>query len=333
MRTTVALLEARPETIDDDYARLLKVAGLSGREDFVAADLVADAGPGAWLPGAVSPPWQVAGVLAGRRESAPRVWSVAGSGGEGPPPTGLWDAVLAAGAAVPATAGDWQARRVHPQALVPTLDTILPEGPAVPAGLQGQPAVLLPVPMVGGGWPLAGATALLRRLVAPRMRRAGRFPLAEILAETVALASESLAIAGAVMDATIWQLDAGGTDRRPFGANLLLAGTDPVAVDSVACRLAGIDPARVPWLQLCEERGLGRANPEGIVLAGQTELLDLDFGLPRHTLVASSRLPGRRPLVDAAWRFVTRPRVLRSHRRTPWGRLCTSYRPGAAAGS
>ncbi|MFO7608701.1 MAG: hypothetical protein R6X35_05810 [Candidatus Krumholzibacteriia bacterium] len=317
MRPVVALLDARPETIAADYRRLLELAQLAPPDG--PARLVADGGPGTWLPGAVSPPWQLAGCLAG---SAP--------GGEvhvvGRPVAGLWDRVLAeagAGLAEPAARAD---HPVRSQALVPTLAAVRPRGLAVPAGLAGGGALLLPVPTVGRGWPVAGAVALLLRLLVPAPVRPRRFPLAELAAEAVALARQTLQPRGAVLDGTVWQVRGGALERWPAGRNVLIAGADPVAVDAVACRLAGADPRRVPWLRLCSERGLGEGRLERIRLAGQAELLDLDFGLPERTLVAADRLPGRRPLADLVYNLTRRPAALRGHRSTPWGRLAAARR-------
>jgi hypothetical protein len=117
------------------------------------------------------------------------------------------------------------------------------------------------------------------------------------------------------------------------GRNVILAGRDPVAVDAVASRLAGADPRRVPWLRLCGERGLGEHHPDRIRVVGQERLLDLDFAMPPHTLVAGARLPGRRPWADLAYNLIRRTAVARGHRDTPWGRLCGDFRNGQKAPS
>jgi hypothetical protein len=55
--------------------------------------------------------------------------------------------------------------------------------------------------------------------------------------------------------------------------------------------------------------------------------------MPPHTLVAGARLPGRRPWSDLAYNLIRRSAVARSHRHTPWGRLCGEYRDGQKASS
>ena len=57
----------------------------------------------------------------------------------------------------------------------------------------------------------------------------------------------------------------GGT-LVPLG--LLIVSDDPVAVDAVACRVAGIDADRVPVLRMAEEAGIGCASAGRIDLRG-----------------------------------------------------------------
>lgn len=56
----------------------------------------------------------------------------------------------------------------------------------------------------------------------------------------------------------------------PVGLNLLLAGTDAVAVDTVAARIMEIDPAEVPSLCLAREMGYGIWDEKEIQVIGRT---------------------------------------------------------------
>jgi uncharacterized protein (DUF362 family) len=49
---------------------------------------------------------------------------------------------------------------------------------------------------------------------------------------------------------------------------IALAGTDYVAVDSLAARIMGFDPADIGYLAFCEEAGMGISDPERIELRG-----------------------------------------------------------------
>jgi len=71
-----------------------------------------------------------------------------------------------------------------------------------------------------------------------------------------------------VLDAVV-AMDGDGPSHgrpRPFGA--IMASTDPVAVDSVALRLAGVDPTVVPYLKAAAEHGAGAVAEEDIEVVG-----------------------------------------------------------------
>ncbi|MHB0911870.1 MAG: DUF362 domain-containing protein [Armatimonadota bacterium] len=68
--------------------------------------------------------------------------------------------------------------------------------------------------------------------------------------------------------------------RREFG--VVLASADPVALDAVACMVAGIDPMTVPAIRLAGEQGVGVADPGEIEILGARpeEVRIADFQLP-----------------------------------------------------
>ena len=55
----------------------------------------------------------------------------------------------------------------------------------------------------------------------------------------------------------------------PVQMNLIIAGKNMVAVDAVASAVMGIDPSRVKYLKLAEEKGLGTANLDNIEVIGE----------------------------------------------------------------
>ena len=55
----------------------------------------------------------------------------------------------------------------------------------------------------------------------------------------------------------------------PVQMNLVIAGTDPVAVDAVGTAIMGIDPSKVKHIQLAEELGLGVGNLKKIKIVGE----------------------------------------------------------------
>jgi len=59
------------------------------------------------------------------------------------------------------------------------------------------------------------------------------------------------------------------TSGNPVEMNLLIAGTDPVAVDAVGAAVMGISPRDVKHLRLAEEKGLGTCDLEEITILGE----------------------------------------------------------------
>ncbi len=59
------------------------------------------------------------------------------------------------------------------------------------------------------------------------------------------------------------------TSGNPVEMNLVLAGTDPVAVDAVGAAVMGVPPDTVKHLCLAEQKGLGTCNLKKITVVGE----------------------------------------------------------------
>jgi len=59
------------------------------------------------------------------------------------------------------------------------------------------------------------------------------------------------------------------TSGNPVAMNVVIAGTDPVAVDAVGAAVMGISPTEVKHLLLAEEKGLGTSNLNEITVLGE----------------------------------------------------------------
>ncbi len=51
--------------------------------------------------------------------------------------------------------------------------------------------------------------------------------------------------------------------------NLVIAGTDPVAVDAVGAAVMGVQPESVKHLRLAEEKGIGTCDLRRIKIVGE----------------------------------------------------------------
>ncbi len=276
MSSVVAVVSTRPETVVDDYRRLLDLSGLGFVAKGQKARLISVKGDKD--PGHEVPPWQldaVGKVLAGNSEVERIVAS---------PGTGAKDGAI-----------------------------FLPKE-------NGDHALVLTVPVLQNGWGVCNAVAALAHLQ-------GRFldsPRATAEAWARSLAQGATHYAGIVCDGVLWGAG-GGTLRKGYlQRNVLLAGPDPVAIDSVCLQLAGLNPAGYPWLQYLEAQGLGVADPQGITVRGEAELLAEPFeGAPWSGRSRSGR--GLLSLVNQGlWQVLRRRALHRRYRASAWGQLGTS---------
>jgi hypothetical protein len=332
MRSVVALVEARPETIIEDYQRVMGLAGLSSLTGGDPVVLVPRGGNGAWTPGTGSPPWQLDGVLTwleghpAESDKGPVVMAPDGGGTAGE--SWGWPDVMARHG-VDHASGHFRGRRsFRAEPELPSLQGALPKGLELPAGLRDRVTMLLPVPALVPESPVSGAVSLLTDLLAPDLRPAKGLAGLEARTEVIRFARQALPGLGVVLDAVHWQVGPGLSVAR----NILLAGTDPVAVDAVATRLAGRDPERDEFFRFCRDEDLGGVRSGDIKLAGRADLMGRDFDVPEKyvggTLPPWLRKPTDR-ILGKVWK---RSSDSKRHARTPWGRLFADYRTPVSAG-
>ncbi len=70
-----------------------------------------------------------------------------------------------------------------------------------------------------------------------------------------------------VIDGFVGMEGRGPAGGKPIQMDLIVAGTDPVATDSTACRIMGIDPHEIQHIYKAYEKGLG--NIDDIKLVGE----------------------------------------------------------------
>ena len=101
----------------------------------------------------------------------------------------------------------------------------------------------------------------------------------------------------AVMDGTIGLEGNGPKSGAPKEMNLLLASGDIVALDVTAAQIMGFDPAGIEHLQLCAQHGLGKGAPADIRVAGESiEDVRASFVPARHNAVSWFELLLRKSL-------------------------------------
>jgi len=127
-----------------------------------------------------------------------------------------------------------------------------------------------------------------------------------------------------IMDAIEAMEGNGPQSGTPKKLGTILVSTDPVALDTVACRLIGLDPAHVPTIAAGVKTGLGTSSWDEITLVGDPiePLIDTTFDvvrMPPVTLPQNSLLGAIKKI------FLPRP-VISAKKCTRCGR-CVSICP------
>jgi len=89
-------------------------------------------------------------------------------------------------------------------------------------------------------------------------------PLSEKIVDLASIIKPSVAVIDGIIAG-----EGHETSGNPVEMNLVIAGTDPVAVDAVGAAVMGIPPESVKHIRLAEERGLGTCNLKEITVIGE----------------------------------------------------------------
>ncbi len=153
-----------------------------------------------------------------------------------------------------------------------------------------------------------------------------------------------------VTDGTIAGNGAGPRLMQPRITNYIIASGDSVAIDAVSAKMMGFDPMTLKFLYLAQERGLGTANPREIRIVGE-DISDVNFHFQMKDTFASrgqkaiywgrlrplESLLLRTPIVpwsfvasrvyhDIYWYNLHGKKIARKFLRTDWGKLFDSYK-------
>ena len=272
----VAVVRTRPETVIEDYARVMDLAGYQAvlsrdRDTLLKLNL-------SWtkyFPACSSQPWQVDGVVTkmlGDGFAPSRLLPVENKTVVTEPREGCrnnrWESVLARRGLTytPLTDVEWQVYRFSSPLL--KLNAIFPEGIQIPAIYPGRQIVHLPTVKTHGHAVMTGSVKNSFGGLLREVRHYAHKYMHEVLVDLLYMQRELHPAVFTVMDGTVAGDGAGPRTMIPVVKNLILAAEDSIAIDAIAARLRGFDPLSIPFLRMAHERGLGVADPRDIELVG-----------------------------------------------------------------
>jgi len=358
MSSAVALLRTRPETVVEDYSRLMRLVkygeALPRDQDLI---LKLNLSWTKYFPACSSQPWQVDGILTTLAEDGydrRRIFPVENRTVVTNPVAGCrnnkWRPVLDRHGLpfIPLPDVEWTVYKFQSPLL--RLNAIFPEGIEIPAVYVGKNVLHAPTLKTHGHTTTTGAIKNAFGGLLKEVRHYAHEHIHEVMVDLMYMQRELHPSVFAVMDGTVMGDGAGPRTMVPRVGNLILASADQVAIDAIAAKIMGFDPLSIPYLRMCEERGLGVADPRKIELVGDTDLASTSMGfktsrrlviwgdqlIRRGPLRPLKRLLLHSPLVvwapfasnvyhDVLWYPTVGRARIRAFAGTPWGRLFERY--------
>jgi uncharacterized protein (DUF362 family) len=306
MASQVAVLRTRPETVVSDYGRLMRLVkydqALPRDQDLIVKLNLSWT---KYFPACSSQPWQVDGVLSTLLEDGyerRRLFPVENKTVVTNPVEGCrnnkWFPVLERHGLpfIPLPDVEWTVYRFQSPLL--KLNQIFPEGIEIPRMYIGKNVCHLPSVKTHGHSRTTGAIKNAFGGLLKEVRHYAHEFIHEVMVDLMYMQRELHPGVLAVMDGTVMGDGAGPRTMVPRIGNLILASKDQVAIDAIAAKIMGFDPLSIRYLAMCQERGLGVADPRDIEIVGDVEAAatNMGFKTSRSLVIWGDQLIRRGPL-------------------------------------
>jgi len=277
MKSKVAVLRVRPDTILEDIERVCFLAGMGeglalGKTTILKDNI-------SWhfpFPAANTTPWQLEGTIralrAGGFEDLVCVQNqtVVTNAFKGEDLNHYVPVLTRYGVPLRYNFKPQDMRWIPygPKARLHVLDRIFPEGIRLPDYFFGKNIVHLPTVKCHIYTTTTGAMKNAFGGLLHDHRHYTHSWIHRTLVDLLAIQKEIHTGIFAVMDGTTAGDGPGPRTMRPVVKNVILASADQVAIDAVAARLMGFDPLSIEYMRVAHEDRLGTADPREIEIVG-----------------------------------------------------------------
>jgi len=355
----VAALLTKPETVLQDYERLMDLAGVRNALDPEATTILKD--NISWhypFPSANTTPWQLEGTIMALRKagftdlSCVQNETVVINAFKGED-LNLYSPIFRS-YCIPVLYNfkeqDMTWVPYEPQGEMLVLHDIYPDGIHIPDYLFGKNIVHLPTVKCHIYTTTTGAMKNAFGGLLHTFRHYTHSWIHQTLVDLLTIQKEIHPGIFAVMDGTTAGNGPGPRTMTPEVKNVILASADQVAIDAVAAKMMGFDPLSIDYIRLAHERGLGVGDVREIKLLGDdlgNENWHFEVGRSFHKFLGwlgwygptkvLQKLVFRTPLVKIPifisefnhdyvhWPLKERKIYLRWRETTPWGQLFDRY--------
>ncbi len=359
----VAVIKTTPQTVLQDVAAVMELAGVRNTLDTTATTILKN--NLSWhlmYPSANTTPWQLEGAILGLHKA------------------GFKDLVCVENETVVTSAetgeilnkqrpvcehygvpikynfkpSDMKWQRYESKARMIVLDEIFPKGIYIPDYFHGKNVVHLPTVKCHIYTNITGAMKNALGGLLDNKRHYCHSKINEALVDLLAIQKEIHKGIFVVTDGTTAGNGAGPRTMVPVTKNILLASDDCVAIDAVCAKMMGFEPMDHKFIRLAHERGLGTGRFSEIEILGDVDVENQNWGFVTGDNAASSvgklfwfgpmrwlqKLMFHTPLVysfifasaiyhDKIWYRLKGRKIANNWlQNTPWGQLFADYRPG-----
>ena len=360
MKSKVAVLKTSPDTVLEDYRKLLKSIGYLDYLDRSKKVLLKiNVSWHHWYPACSTTPWQLDGVIRTLLEDGfsrdqlvsthNRTVVVSDKTGEKGNHLRQVDEDLHGIEKIRLYEKPVKWVDFKPKKPFRVLGKIFPDGVKIPDALIGQNIIQLPTMKTHVFTTITGAMKNAFGGLLSERRHWTHGVIHETLVDLLRIQKEIHPGLLAVMDGTFAGEGPGPRAMIPHVKNYILASADQVAIDAISAKMQGFDPMKLDFIRLAHEEGLGTGDPVDIEVVGE-DISDVNFHFVQTETFASrgqkmiyhgwlkpmENFLLRTPIVpwaffasrlyhDVFWLNLVGKKRIRKALDTGWGRLFEQY--------
>ncbi|MEN6372050.1 MAG: DUF362 domain-containing protein [Armatimonadota bacterium] len=283
-RSKVAVLKTSPETVVEDYGRLMKMADF---EDHLPKDkdtiLKINISWHYYYPACSTTPWQFDGITKALRDAGygklipAQNRTVVVDPKVGAKNNHLESVIEKHGLEfvyLYEDGSEWI--KYEPKAKMLVLDKVFPDGIMIPKLFLDKNAIHMPTLKTHVFTTMTGAMKNAFGGLLRENRHWTHSVIHETLVDLLAIQKEIHPGIFAVTDGTIAGDGPGPRAMVPIIKNYILASADQVAIDAVAAKMMGFDPMSLKFIRLAHEHGLGTGDVKEIEVVGE-DISEVNF--------------------------------------------------------
>ncbi len=297
-RAKVAVLFTKPETVLQDYERLMELADFRRYLNPSATTILKD--NISWhfpFPSANTTPWQLEASIVALRNAGYQALvcvqnkTVVTDAFKGEDLNGYVPIFRHHDIPVKFNFrhGDMRWELYRPKRPMLVLDQIYPGGIKIPDYFHGKNIVHLPTTKCHIYTTTTGAMKNAFGGLLNTNRHYTHTHIHETLVDLLAIQKEIHTGVFAIMDGTTAGNGPGPRTMEPVRKDVILASGDQVAIDAVAAKMMGFDPLSIGYIRIAHEQGLGTGDPREIEVAGDDvsgQSWGFEVGTSAHKMMA-----------------------------------------------